>query len=74
MFGITLKLYTVEVHLSGLIGMASHPDMQKTQITGFFFENRLHWQYEMENNIYKWLFTLHFFTYKNIHTKFIVYN
>jgi hypothetical protein len=30
---------TVELHLSGLIGTASHPDMQKIRIIGFFFEN-----------------------------------
>jgi hypothetical protein len=36
----------VELHLSGLIGTASHPDMQKIQIIGFFFANRLHWQSE----------------------------
>jgi len=34
---------TVELHLSGLIGTASHPDMQKIRMIGFFFENRLHW-------------------------------
>jgi hypothetical protein len=38
---------TVELHLSGLIETASHPDMQKIRITGFFFENRLHWQFEV---------------------------
>jgi hypothetical protein len=32
---------TVELHLSRLIGMASHLDIQKIQIIGFFFENRL---------------------------------
>jgi hypothetical protein len=36
----------VEFHLSELIGTASHPDMQKIRIIGFFFENRLHWQFE----------------------------
>jgi len=36
--------YNIEaLHLSGLNGTASHPDMQKIQIIGFFFENRLHW-------------------------------
>jgi hypothetical protein len=25
-----VKLYTVELHLTGLIGTASHPDMHKT--------------------------------------------
>ena len=38
---------TVELHLSGLIGMVSHPDMQKIQIIGFFFENRPHWQFQV---------------------------
>jgi len=28
--------------------MVSHLDMQKIQITGFFFENRLHWQFEVQ--------------------------
>jgi hypothetical protein len=32
-----------ELHLYGLIGKVSHPDMQKIRMTGFFFENRLHW-------------------------------
>jgi len=30
-----------KIHLSGLIGTASHPDMQKIRIIRFFFENRL---------------------------------
>ena len=30
--------YTVELHLSGLIGKARYPDMQKIWINGFFFE------------------------------------
>jgi len=34
----------VELHISGLTGTVSHPDMQKIRITGVFFENRLHWQ------------------------------
>jgi hypothetical protein len=34
-----------EVHLSGLIGTASHPDMQKFRL--IFFENNLHWQFEV---------------------------
>jgi len=35
-------LHTVELHFSGLIRTASHPDVQKIRIIGFFFENRLH--------------------------------
>jgi hypothetical protein len=38
---------TVELHLSGSIGTASQPDMQKIRIIGFFYENRLHWQFEI---------------------------
>jgi hypothetical protein len=41
-------VHTVELHLSGLIGTASHPDMQKIRKIGFLYENRLHWQYEVE--------------------------
>ena len=41
------KVNTIELHLSGLIGTASHADMQKIRIMGFFFENRLHWQFEV---------------------------
>ena len=37
---------TVELHLSVLNGKACRPDMQKIRIIWFFFENRLHWQYE----------------------------
>jgi hypothetical protein len=37
---------TVELHLSRLIGMARHPHMHKIRIIGFFFENRIHWQFE----------------------------
>jgi hypothetical protein len=39
--------HRVELHLSGLIGKAGLPDMQKIRIIRFFFENRLHWQFEM---------------------------
>ena len=46
--GRSVPLSTVELHLSGLIGTASHPDMQKIRIIGFFSESRLHWQFEVE--------------------------
>jgi len=29
--------------------MTRLPDMQKIRIIGFFSENRLHWQFEVEN-------------------------
>ena len=34
----------VELHFSGLNGLACHPNIQKIRIIGFLFENRLHWQ------------------------------
>jgi len=43
----TAHTSTVELHLSGLIVTASHPDMQKIRIIRFFFESRLHWQCEV---------------------------
>jgi len=49
-------MYTVELHLYILIGMVSHLLMQKIWIIGFFFDTRLHWQFEVEKNVYKWLF------------------
>jgi hypothetical protein len=39
---------TVDLHLSGLIGMMHHLDMQKIWIIGFVFENRLHWWFKVE--------------------------
>jgi len=38
---------TVELHLSVLNGAASQTDMQEIRIIGFFFENRLHWQFQV---------------------------
>ena len=46
---------TVELHLSGLIGMRRHPDMQNIKMNSFF-ENRPHWQCKVERNFYKRLF------------------
>jgi len=40
------KFYKVELQLSGLIVRVCHPDIQKIRIIGFFFKNRLHWQFE----------------------------
>jgi hypothetical protein len=42
---------TAELHLSGLIGTASHSDTQKIRIIGFLFENMLRWQFEVEKII-----------------------
>ena len=41
----TANVRAVELHLSGLTGTARHPDKQKVRIIGFFFLNRLHWQF-----------------------------
>jgi len=38
---------TTELHLSGLIGTARHPDMQKVRIIGLLFGNTLHCQSEV---------------------------
>ena len=35
------------LHLSGLTVTASHPVVQKIRIIRFFFEYRLHWQFEV---------------------------
>jgi len=47
--GYPLSIITsnVEFHFSGLIGTASHPDVQKIRIIGIYFENRLHWPFEV---------------------------
>jgi hypothetical protein len=38
---------TVELHLSGLIGTASHPDTQKICIIRIFLESRIRWQFKV---------------------------
>ena len=56
---------TVKLGLSGLIGTAGHADMHNIRIIVFFFENKLHWQFEVENNIYLRLFwAAYLFPYK----------
>jgi hypothetical protein len=35
---IIVFVVTIELHLSGLMGTASHPDMQKIRIIGFFLK------------------------------------
>ena len=45
---LSWKRSTVELHLSGLKGTASSPDMQKIRIIGFKKKKRLHWQFEAE--------------------------
>jgi hypothetical protein len=45
---MNIKTSTAELPLSGLIGMASHPDTRKIWIIGYFFENGLHWQFAVQ--------------------------
>jgi hypothetical protein len=45
---VNYVLIAAELHLPVLTGTASHPDMQKIRITGFFFVNRLLWQNEVQ--------------------------
>jgi len=57
---------TAELHVSVLIGKASHPDMQKTQKIGIFFENSLHRQFEVhKKNSTKGCFRLHIYLSTN---------
>jgi hypothetical protein len=37
----------VGFHLPGLMGTPRHLDMQKIRIIGFFFENKVHWQFKV---------------------------
>jgi hypothetical protein len=41
------RLSIIELHLHGFVGLASHPDVRKIRIIGFFLVNRLHWQFEV---------------------------
>ena len=67
------KLCRVELHLSGLIGTTKHPDMQEIWISGFVFENRLHWQFEMEKKTFLQTAVLgHIFIY--MRTKHLIHN
>jgi hypothetical protein len=63
---------TVEFHLSGLIGTASHPDMQKFRIVGFFFENGLHWQLEIEKKFLQTAVLVYIFIYVQIKHEYII--
>jgi hypothetical protein len=56
---------TVELQLCGLIGMASHLDVQESWIIGFFFENRPHWQFEVEKISSNSCFRLHIYLCMN---------
>jgi hypothetical protein len=60
-----VEFSTVELHLSRLIGMASHLDMKKIQMIGFFFEKRLHWWFEVEKKSTNGSFGLHIYLRTN---------
>jgi hypothetical protein len=47
------NINAVELHISGLIRMNSRPDMQKIKKIGFFFENRLPWQFDGRLLVFK---------------------
>jgi len=47
------------------MGTASHSDMQKIRIIGFFFENKIHWLFEVENNFFKGYIKLHIYLRTN---------
>jgi hypothetical protein len=66
-------LCTVELHLSGLIGTASNPDVHKIRITEIFFENVLPWQFEVENNFNNYLFrAAYLFIYVQLNRLYII--
>jgi hypothetical protein len=46
-YNLTRTAGTAELHLSGLIAAASHPDMHKIRMIGFIFENRQQLQFEV---------------------------
>jgi hypothetical protein len=43
---MVLRISTVELHLSGLNGMASYQHKQNIEIIDCLFEYRIHWQFE----------------------------
>ena len=45
---LTCELQYSITHLSRLMGILSHPDMQKIKVIGFFFQNKLLWQLEAQ--------------------------
>ena len=50
---------TVQRHVSSKIGTANHSDVQKIRIIEFFYESRLHWQFEVGKNSTTSCFRLH---------------
>jgi hypothetical protein len=43
----TVLYSTAQLHLPVLIETVRHPDIQTIRIIELFFENRLHWQFEV---------------------------
>ena len=60
------KVSTVELYLPGLIETTIYPDIQIIRITGFFFENRLHWQSEEIKNSTNGCFRLRIYLNVNV--------
>jgi hypothetical protein len=60
-----IKLYTAELHLSGLTRKTSHPDKQKIRIIEFFPVNRLQWQFEVGEKIINGCFKPHIYLRTN---------
>jgi hypothetical protein len=69
---ISQIIITVELYLSGLIMTAYHPDMQKIRIIGFLFENRLHWQFEVEKKIIQMAVLGYIFIYVKIKHLYVI--
>jgi hypothetical protein len=63
--GTALVVFTVELHLSGLIGTTRHPDKQNFRIIGIFFENKIHWQFEVGVKSTYGCFRLHIYLRTN---------
>ena len=57
-------IYTVELQLSGLAVTTCHPDTQKIRITVFLFDNRLHWQFDVQKVSINSCFRLHIYLCK----------
>jgi hypothetical protein len=77
MYGDKIFENTVEHQLSGLIGTTSHRDMQKIRIIGFFFENRIHWQFKKKKKGSKTAVLGYIFMYINktlIHNSLYVFD
>ena len=59
------KFGAAELHFSGSVVAAGHPDVQKIWLIVVFFENRLHWQFEAEKISTNCCFRLHIYLRTN---------